>query len=89
MERRNAKQWVNSLKIAIINNDLKKIEEYSNSTIPSFSSIEEAKEALSLVNQAKNILVQEKNILSKKLQALKQNKKYFQTTNTSTMNFKA
>jgi hypothetical protein len=89
MERRNAKQWINSLKIAIINNDLQKIEEYSNSNIPSFSSIEEAKEALNLVNQAKNILIKERNIISEKLQALKQNKQYFHIHNTSTMNFKA
>jgi len=89
MERRNAKEWINSLKIAIINNDLKKLEEYSKREVPEFSSIEEAKKALNLINQATNILMKEKNIIAKKLQALKQNKQYFHIHNTSTMNFKA
>ena len=60
MERRNSKEWIDSLKIAIINNDLDKLKRYSNRKMPSFSSIEEAKEALNLVNQATNILQQKK-----------------------------
>ena len=82
-------KWINSLKIAIINNDLEKIELYSKREIPTFSSISEAKEALSLVNQAKKILEDKKNILAKQMQALKQAKKYSnQYTNTSTTNWK-
>ena len=45
MERRNSTQWINQLKIAIINNDLDKLVEYSKREVPSFSSIKEAKEA--------------------------------------------
>jgi len=57
MERRNSKEWLNSLKVAVINNDLSKIEEYSKRKLPDeFSSIEEAKEALALINQATQIL---------------------------------
>jgi hypothetical protein len=90
MERRNSKEWINSLKIAIINNDLHKIEEYSKREIPSFESIEEAKEALKLVNQATNILETQQYKISQQLRALKQNKQYTQSyKNNSTFNFQA
>ena len=80
MERNNSKEWINSLKIAIINNDLKQIEEYSKRDIPqNFNSIEEVKEALSLVNQAKKILENRKNIIQKKMFQLKQQNKYNNT----------
>jgi len=90
MERRNSKEWINSLKIAIINNDLSKIEEYSKRELPSkFSSINEAKEALNLITQATNILKEEKNKIGKILNQLKQNQKYIQTQQNSTFNFQA
>ena len=89
MERRNAKKWISSLKIAIINNDLKKLEEYSKRKIPEFSSIEEAKKALNLVNQAVSILTKEKDKIGKKLNVFKQQQKYFQSTAQSSFNFKA
>ena len=90
MERRNSKEWINSLKVAIINNDLKKIEEYSKRKLPSsFSSIEEAKEALNLINQAINILKIKKDKIGKTLNQLKQNQKYIQTYQGSTFNFQA
>ncbi|RUM56119.1 MAG: hypothetical protein DSY40_02745 [Nautilia sp.] len=77
MERNNSKEWINSLKIAIINNDLKKIKEYSKRTIPeNFNSLEEAKEALNLVNQAKKILEEKKDTIQKKMFQLKQQNKY-------------
>jgi len=89
MERRNSKEWINSLKIAIINNDLTKIEEYSKRDLPSFSSIDEAKEALNLVNQAISILQKEKDIIGNKLQSFKNQQKYFQNYQNSTFNFEA
>jgi len=90
MERRNSKEWINSLKIAIINNDLSKIEEYSKRKLPSeFSSIDEAKEALNLINQAINILREKKDKIGKMLYQLKQNQKYAQTYQKSTFNFEA
>ncbi len=76
MERYNSKEWINNLKIAIINNDLSKIEKYSNRKIPKFSSIEEAKEALSFVEKAKNILQQEKNKIKLQMNRLKQSNQY-------------
>jgi hypothetical protein len=84
MERNNSKKWINDLKIAIINNDLSKIKEYSDREIPNFSSITEAKEGLSLIENAKNILQQEKNKIKLQMNQLKQANKYHQTTiNTS------
>ena len=90
MERRNSKEWINSLKIAIINNDLQKIEEYSKRELPSsFSSIKEAKEALNLVKQASKILEEKKDKIAKTLNQFKKNQQYIQTYQKSTFNFQA
>jgi hypothetical protein len=90
MERRNSKEWIDSLKIAIINNDLDKLKRYSNRKMPSFSSIEEAKEALNLVNQATNILQQKKEEIGRKLTSIKQQQKYsFINHSVSTTSWKA
>jgi len=90
MERRNSKEWIDSLKIAIINNDLDKLKRYSNRKMPSFSSIEEAKEALNLVNQAINILQQKKEEIGRKLTSIKQQQKYSLINNSvSTTYWKA
>ena len=89
MERRNSKEWIKSLKIAIINKDLDKLEEYSKREIPKFSSIEEAKKALNLVNQASNILTIEKEKIGNQLKVFKQQKQYFQTDNTTSFSFEA
>ena len=86
MERLDSKEWINSLKIAIINNDLKKIEEYSNRKIPNFSSIDEAKEALSLIENAKNILEKEKNSIKLQMNQIKQTQKYKNEFNNSHIN---
>ena len=74
MERRN--EWINDLKIAIINNDLYKIEKYANRDVPSFDSITKAKEALSIVQQAIKILEGKKSEVAKELHALKEMQKY-------------
>jgi hypothetical protein len=86
MER--GSEWIKSLKIAIINDDLEKLKQYSTKEIPSFS-LEEAKEALALVNQAKEILIKERNQIGKELQALKQAKKYSNTYYNSTNDWQA
>ena len=86
MERDNSKEWINSLKIAVINNDLQKLKEYSNRQIPNFSSIDEAKEALSLVENAKNILEKEKNKIKIQMNQLKQTQKYKNEFYNSYMN---
>ena len=89
MERRNSKEWIKSLKIAIINNDLETIKEYSLATLPSFENINESKEALALIENATNILKKEKEKISKNMQALKQAKKFTQNNHISTFNFNA
>ena len=89
MERRNSKEWLKDLKIAIINNDLETIKGYSLATLPSFESIEEAKEALKLIENATNLLKKEQNKIAKNMQALKQAKKFAQSNNISTFNFNA
>jgi len=76
MERNNSKDWINSLKIAIINDDLKQIEEYSTRKVPDFSSIEEAKDALLWVEKAQEILKTEKNKIRLQMNQLKQTNKY-------------
>jgi len=88
MERIDSKQWVNSLKIAIINEDYEKLEIYSKREIPKFDNIAQAKEALNLVEQAKKLLNLKKNEISKKMNALKQTKKYNNLySNNSTNNW--
>jgi hypothetical protein len=70
MERRNSKKWINDLEIAIINKNLKQLVELSERDVPSFASLEEAKQALHLVEQAKNIIKTEQakigNMLNQK-----------------------
>jgi len=89
MERRNSKKWINDLKIAIVNNNLKMIEKYSNRSIPQFSSIEEAKEALHLVNEAMGILQNKKNEIGIKLNSLKQQQTYTLSNTNPTFSFQA
>ena len=90
MERRNSKEWIKSLKIAIINNDLEQIKRYSQREVPNFSSIEEAKKALNLINQAKEILIKEKNKIRKILKVLKKTQLYNDNFNqNNSFEFKA
>jgi len=90
MERRNSTEWIKSLKIAIINNDLEKLEEYSKRELPEFSSIDEAKKALHLIHQATDILTKEKNKIGKTLKALKQTQSYSNSySQNSSFEFKA
>jgi hypothetical protein len=85
MERRNSKEWINSLKIALINNDIDKLQEFSKRELPEFSSIQEAKEALSLISQVTNILQTKKQEIGKILQELKKTQKFIQTSKESTI----
>ena len=90
MERRNSKQWINDLKIALINNDLEKIKSYSDREVPTFNSIEDAQEALKLIESSKKILKIKKEEINKKLNSLKQSQKYSNEYKTlSTNNWKA
>jgi len=86
MERRNSTKWINQLKIAIINNDLDKLVEYSKRDIPSFSSIKDAKEALHLLQKAKNIISIKKNEIGMELNKLKESQKYRLENNENCFN---
>ena len=86
MERRNSTEWINQLKIAIINNDLDKLVEYSKRVIPSFSSIKEAKEALYLIQEAVNIITTKKNEIGIELNKLKESQKYRLENNENCFN---
>jgi hypothetical protein len=88
MERNNTKKWINDLKIAIINNNLSKIKEYSNREVPKFSSIEEAKEALALVENAKKILQKEKDKIQIQMNQIKQANKYNNIYNSAVNEWK-
>ena len=68
---------LNEIKLAVINEDLKRLQELSNKE-PSFSSIEQAKEILSYINLAKEILKKEKLKLFKDMQEIKKLKNFNQ-----------
>ncbi len=69
------KNYLNELKIAVINQDLKKLEEIVNFT-PEFNSIEEAKEIQAYLKEAVKILEKEKSKLSNEMHKIKQIKKF-------------
>ena len=78
---------LNEIKIAVINEDIKKLEEISKKE-PSFSSIEEAKEILSYINLAKEILKKEKLKLFKEMQEIKKLKQFHQKERSKGISFK-
>ena len=76
MERRNSKEWIKALKIAFINEDIEKLKKFSKENPPSFSSIQEAKEALKLIENITKFLTQKKNQIKIEMQKLKQLQNY-------------
>ena len=63
------------LKLAVINRDLEKLKELSQKT-PSFSSIEEAKELNSYIQEAIKILKEEKLKTFKEMEKIKKLKEF-------------
>lgn len=78
---------LNDIKIAVINEDLDKLEQLSDKE-PFFSSIEEAKEILNYMNLAKEILKKEKLKVFKEMQEIKKLKKFHHQDVESGINFK-
>ena len=78
---------LNDIKIAVINEDIEKLEEFSKKE-PSFSSVEEAKEILNYINLAKDILKKEKLKLFKEMQEIKKLQKFHTPESKSGINFK-
>jgi len=84
------KNYLNKLKIAVINEDINKLEELVNET-PEYDTIEEAKEIVVFLQQAIKLLQKEKNKLSTEMQKIKNLQKFNseKSDNTETFNFKA
>ena len=75
MRIKNEKFRLDELKSAVINRDLNRLIELSESE-PLFDSIDEAKEILSYIDLAKKILEEEKENLQKEMTKIKNLKKY-------------
>lgn len=80
--------YIKELKIAVINKDLEKLKELSNSSF-SFKNIQEAKEALVLIKQATSILQKEKEILSHQMSQIKKLQKFNSNKESKNFDFKA
>ena len=78
---------LNEIKIAVINEDLDKLNEISKKE-PSFSSVEEAKEILSYINLAKEIIKKEKLKLFKEMQEIKKLKEFHTKETSKGISFK-
>ena len=79
--------YIKELKIAVINKDLEKLKELSNSSF-SFKNIQEAKEALVLIKQATSILQKEKEILSHQMNQIKKLQKFNSNKESKNFDFK-
>lgn len=72
-------EWINQLKIAIIENNEKKIESLIEK-LPQFESVEQMKEAAYIMQEAHNLLTQEKDILASKLLKIKKQKEFINSS---------
>jgi len=81
------KNYLNKLKIAVINEDINKLEELVNET-PEYETIEEAKEIIAFLQQAIKLLQKEKNKLSTEMQKIKKLQKYNQSKEQNSFEFK-
>lgn len=79
--------FLKELKLAVINRDLKKLETLSNYS-PTFSSIDEAKEINSYLQEAVKILKEEKLKVFKEMQKIKKLKEFQNNQNKGNFNFK-
>jgi len=81
-------EYLNSLKVAVINKDLDKLKEVVNMQ-PVFNSLDEAKEIQAYLNEAVKILKEEKEKLSKEMKKIKNLQKFNEQKDQETFNFKA
>lgn len=72
-------EWINKLKIAIIEKNETNIEDII-STLPQFDSLEKMQEAAYLMKEAHDFLTLEKDQLAKKLIKIKKQKEYLNST---------
>ena len=67
--------WTNSLKIAIIEKDIQSISRLTK-TLPQFTELDKAKEALSLVSTAIELVDTEKQKILETMQKIKKTKEF-------------
>ena len=79
--------FLKELKLAVINRDLKKLNELSFKN-PSFSSIEEAKELNNYIKEAIKILKEEKFKIFKEMEQIKKLKEFNSKKGNGSFNFK-
>lgn len=70
-------QWINDLKIAVVENDTRCIGELIQH-VPNFEDLEEAKEALALIQMAIVIVDEEKTQTMEIMKKIKQTKEFLQ-----------
>jgi len=80
--------YLNELKVAVINGDLKKLEELSKKE-PFFSSLEEAKEIQAFIKKAVEILEKEKKKTALNMQKIKKLQKFNSSKEHKAFDFKA
>jgi 5-keto 4-deoxyuronate isomerase len=81
------KNYLDELKIAVINEDINKLKELVKKDI-SFSSVDEAKEINSYIQMAINLLQKEKEKLSIEMQKIKKLQKFNIQNKKDIFNFK-
>jgi len=68
-------KWLDDFKIALIEENDHKISSLISS-MPSFNTIEESKEAMALIDQARKIYLLKKEKLAKQMQRLEKSRKF-------------
>ncbi|NPA74332.1 MAG: hypothetical protein GXO12_06420 [Epsilonproteobacteria bacterium] len=69
------RQWIDNLKIAIINNDLDNIVKYSKN-VPVFDTLEDAQTAFALIKEAEKLIRKEQDKISAKMFEIRKIKNY-------------
>jgi len=81
-------KYLNELKVAVINEDLKKLESLSKRN-PQFDSLEEAQEIQSFLKKAVDLLQKEKKRLSIDMKKIKDLQKFNNSQKKESFDFKA
>ncbi len=71
-------QWINDLKIAIIEENINKIRKLIDS-MPAFEKLEDMKEAFALIGEAKNIVEKHKKEISREMEKIRKSKKFLES----------
>jgi len=68
-------KWLNSFKIAIIEEDVQKVDSLLND-VPEFKRIDDMREAFALISCAKQKFENEQSIIQEKMNKIKKGKKF-------------